>query len=187
MRLPLVALFSIFALAPLPLGGNRDWAWLILSAACFLLIVIWCIQYLRGWVAVSAVIERLPCRASIGLFLCAIVWQGLQALPLPVDLLDKLPTPAALIYRQTYAVISPEAAPEWLAISVDAGITAKMALRSGSYFCLFLLLFLLIDSRKRLLLFCYLLLLSGLFQALYGSLMVLSGMEYLLGVKKNIT
>jgi putative inorganic carbon (HCO3(-)) transporter len=185
LHLPLVALFGVYALAPLPLGSNRDWAWLILSAACFLLIAIWCLQYLRDRVTVTAVIARPSCRASIGFFLCAILWQGLQALPLPVDWLDILPTPAAQLYQQAYAVTAPQAAPELIATSVDAGITAKIALRSASYFCLFLLLLLLIDSRKRLLLFCYLLLISGLFQALYGSLMTLSGMEYLLGVKKE--
>jgi O-antigen ligase len=183
--LPLAGLFSVYMLAPLPLGGNRDWAWLILAAIIFLLIAIWCLQYLRNQVSLSAVFTMRLCRASIGFFLCAVVWQGLQALPVPVDWLGKIPTPSAQLYRQTYAVIAPQALPEQGAISVDAGVTAKIALRSVSYFCLFMLLLLVINSRKRLLLFCYLLLLSGLFQALYGSLMALSGMENLLGVKKE--
>jgi putative inorganic carbon (HCO3(-)) transporter len=185
LRLPFAGLFSVYLLAPLAIGSNRDWAWLILAAIIFLLIAIWCLQYLRDRVTVSAVIAAPLCRASIGFFLCAAAWQGLQALPVPVDWLDKLPTPATQLYRQAYAVTAPQVAPESTAISVDAGTTAKIALRSASYFCLFILLFLLINSRKRLLLFCYLLLLSGLFQALYGSLMTLSGMEYLLGVKKD--
>ncbi len=184
LRLPLAGLFSIYVLAPLPIGSDLDWAWLILAAVCFLLVSIWCLQYLRDRVTLTAVIAAPLCRASIGFFLCAVAWQGLQALPLPIDWLDKLPAPTAQLYRQTYAVIAPQAAPERAAISVDASVTAKMALRSGFYFCLFMLLLLLIDSRKRLMLFCYLLLVSGLFQAVYGSLMTLSGMEYLLGVKK---
>lgn len=184
LRLPLAGLFSVYVLAPLPVGSNLDWAWLILAAIIFLLIAIWCLQYLRNQVTVTSVIASPLCRASIVFFLCALLWQGLQALPIPVDWLDKLPSPAAQLYRQTYAVIAPQAAPEWAAISVDASVTAKMALRSVSYFSLFMLLLLLIGSRKRLLLFCYVLLVSGLFQALYGSLMTLSGMEYLLGVKK---
>ncbi|MDD5461446.1 MAG: O-antigen ligase family protein [Methylococcales bacterium] len=184
LRLPLAGLFGVYLLAPLPIGSNLDWAWLILAAICFLLIAVWCLQYLRDQAALSAVIATPLCRASIGFFLCVVAWQGLQALPIPIDWLDKLPTPAAQLYRQTYSVIAPQAAEEWAAISVDSSITAKMALLSLFYFCLFMLLLLLINSRKRLLLFCYLLLLSGLFQASYGSLMTLSGMEYLLGVKK---
>jgi O-antigen ligase len=133
----------------------------------------------------SVVFTKPICWVSIIFFACAVLWQWLQVLPLPLYWLDKIPTPSSQLYQQAYKLIASQSAPEWASISVDTSVTIKMALLSTAYFCLFLLLLLLIDSRKKLLLFCYLLLISGLFQAMYGSLMTLSGMEYLLGIKKK--
>ena len=104
--------------------------------------------------------------------------------PLPFVWLAQLPVPTAALYSQAAAVISPQASLQSIPLSVDSSITSAIALRSAAYFCLYLLLLLVIDSRSRLRMLCYVIVLSGLFQAVYGSFMTLSGIEYLLGVKK---
>ncbi|MGR9037896.1 MAG: O-antigen ligase family protein, partial [Gammaproteobacteria bacterium] len=117
-------------------------------------------------------------------FLIAVVWVGIQAWPLPFAPLENLSFQSAALYNRSVAVVAPQSPPSAASISVDAGVTREAWLKSAAYFCFYLLLLLLIDSRSRLRILCYVIVLSGLFQAVYGSLMTLSGLEYLFGIKK---
>jgi O-antigen ligase len=106
-------------------------------------------------------------------------------MPLPFGWVAWFSQRSALFYSQAAAVVTPKAVPGVVSLSVDAGVSGMMALKSAAYFCLYLLLLLSIDSRGRLRMLCYVIVCSGLFQSVYGSFMTLSGFEYLLGVKKT--
>ncbi len=72
-----------------------------------------------------------------------------------------------------------------LNITIDVNSTLQESLLGLAFVCLFSLTTLLIRSRRRVKLLCYVLIGSGLFQAVYGSMMKLTGIEYLFFVPKE--
>ena len=180
-----IGLIVIYLFAPLALGSNRDWAWMLDGAGCFLLLIMAGILFLFNKIRISPACLSSAGRLSLGFFLLAVLWQWIQTIYIPFDVLSFADLPSKPLYSEAYTIVNhKELSGQW-AISVDTGISRKIALRSTYYGCLFILLLMLIDTRKRLLIFCYVLLFSGLFQAVFGSAMVLSGMEYLLGQQKT--
>lgn len=177
--------FCVIALSPLPLGANRPWAWSIIAGICFLSITAWIAFYLRGKARLPPSTRTISVRLAGGLFLCATVWEVLQSCSFPASWLAQLPVPTSTLYINAANIIPPQIRPETIPLSIDSSITDSIALRSAGYFCFYLLLLLLIDSRNRLRKLCYIIVASGLFQAVYGSFMALSGIEYLLGIKKE--
>ena len=158
-------LFALFVFSPLLNGAVRNWVWFVNSGLCFLMMAAWCLHYMKGKTHISACLHTVPARFAAGLFFCATVWGLLQALPLPFAWLAKLPVPTAVLYSQAAVVISPQTSLQNIPLSVDSSITSEIALRGAAYFCLYLLLLLVIDTRSRLRMLCYIIVLSGLFQA----------------------
>lgn len=82
-------------------------------------------------------------------------------------------------------------APLWAAfqllqdISIDPANTLQSSLLGFALAGLFSLTVLMVRSKRRIKLLCYVLVGSGLFQALYGSMMTLTGIEYLFFVPKE--
>jgi len=73
-----------------------------------------------------------------------------------------------------------------LTLSVDPHATRDFWFRTLAYGCMFCLTLLLVDTRQRLELLLKTLVISGTVQALYGSIMLLSGLEYGFFVKKYV-
>lgn len=70
-------------------------------------------------------------------------------------------------------------------ITIDPASTLQEALLGFALVGLFALTTLLVRSKRRIKLLCYTLIGSGLFQAVYGSMMTLTGIEYLFFVPKD--
>lgn len=121
--------------------------------------------------------------AAILLFLEA-VWVFIQSLPLPFSWLAYWSPKAFEFYSQAYKAISLPLANTG-ALSLDSGTSLAFGFLALAYACFFLLMLLLINSRRRLYIFCMAIVLSGVFQAVFGGFMTLSGMEYLLFMKKQ--
>jgi hypothetical protein len=49
------AYLALLVLAPIPLGGNRPWAWALLELWVFILAIVWLFGYLRGKHRINAV------------------------------------------------------------------------------------------------------------------------------------
>jgi putative inorganic carbon (hco3(-)) transporter len=175
----------VLALSPLPLGANRPWAWLIISGICFLILFAWGLFYLRGIVSTPRSFQTSSARLAIGLFFCSTLWGAAQYMSVSAPWLINLPIPTSGLYFKAADIILPNINPDAIPLTIDSSITAGITLRSVAYFCFYLLLLLLIDSRSRLRKLCYVIVVSGLIQAVYGSFMALSGIEYLLGIKKE--
>ncbi len=79
-RLAFGGLVALVALAPLPLGGNRPWAWSVLSLAVGLLLIVWALAVLRDGRALGAPWPRVRLLA-LGFALLA-AWIAFQALPI---------------------------------------------------------------------------------------------------------
>jgi|AMFO01.1.fsa_nt_gi O-antigen ligase len=172
------AFLALVAWLPLPLGSNRPWAEATSDTWCFLLVGLTLAWHLRHG-------ARLPesmraARPVFILLLLYIAWLGLQMLPLSIGMLQWLSPHAAAIR------LAADAGTLFAPITLDAHATAAMLVRSCYLVGLFGLTLYLIDSRRKLKWLVYTVLLSALFQALYGSFMILTGIEYSFFISKYV-
>lgn len=152
---------------PLPLGSNRVWAWSIMEIWVLALSLLWLTQYLRGRVTVNQVFLRAWPVTSCLVLVC--LWMQFQLIPLPADLLKFLSPAAFEIHTATNTEFT---------LSLNLYSTRFSVLHTLSYILIFSLTLLVINDRRRLVLLAQILVISGVFQATYGSLMTLSGAEY---------
>jgi len=181
-----VGFMGAFIVSPLPLGGNRGWAFLALSAVFLILLAgHLLVQWHRALIAPTK--KQTP-SIHLGKFLLifAAFWMWVQAtLELPASWLATL-SPATLeIYTSALNVLQPGHAENAFPISLEPGKTLDRAMLTLGCFAMVCLMIGLINSRKRLVQFCYMLVLTGVFQAFYGAMMTLTGVEYLLLVPKD--
>ena len=165
-RFLFIGLLALFIWAPLPLGSNRPWAWSLMEVWVYVLAIVWLLMYMLRKVSLTLVFYE--ARPMVYLFGFWLLWILFQITPLPIALVQKL-SPAA---AAQYAVLP--IPPHWITISVEPHATQSGFLKSFAYVLTFCLTLLLVNTRQRLKLLAYALILSGLFQATYGSLMTLS-------------
>jgi O-antigen ligase len=140
---------------PLPLGSNRVWAASLFTCVSVILLSLWCVQYLRN--RVTTPITFTKAWPLLGLFIASALWVTWQGL-------------------------------SWQGIggfSLDSSATRQQATLSWGLISFLALALLLLNSQTRLRWTVYTLVISGTFQAVYGSLMTLSGAEYLFFVPKD--
>lgn len=175
-----ISLLLLIIWLPLPLGSNRPWAWAIMEVWILSLSLFWLWKYFRGQVELTPVF--LKAKWIVIAWMVWLSYLGLQCLPLPYAVVQQLSPKAA--YFHTLSVIAntvgltENSFSQRVTLSVDPHLTAVALLKSISYVLLFILILLLITQRRRLQWIAYTLVFSGLFQAIYGSLMTLSGLEY---------
>lgn len=165
---PLYYLFlGLLFWMPLPLGSNRWWALSLFELWALGLALGWLALYWRGRVELNPVFTRaLPAVALLG---CAAFWVVLQGSTLPAGVVAALSPAAAVVQGQTDAHAS---------LSLNVHATRGAAVETLCLLLVFCLTLLLVDSRRRLRQLAALLVISGVCQAAYGSLMTLSGLEY---------
>ncbi|TGO03307.1 hypothetical protein PN36_09185 [Candidatus Thiomargarita nelsonii] len=156
---------------PLPLGSNRPWAWAIMEVWIFSLFLVWLWGFWQGRFKLTPVFYKAkPIFILFGLWLFYIAF---QCIPLPYFLIEWL-SPEAASMQALWT-----AHPTTATLSVTPHTTAISLLKSISYVLLFVLTLLLVRRAKRLRWLAYTLVLSGLFQAVYGSILTLSGIDSL--------
>jgi O-antigen ligase len=176
-RFLFIGLLALIIWAPLPLGSNRPWAWSLMEIWVNLLAIVWLLMYILQRVNLTLVIYK--ARPIVFLFGLWLVWILFQITPLPVTVVERLSPQAAAHYAML-----PDP-PAWITISVEPHATQTGFLKSLAYALTFCLTLLLVNTRQRVKYLAYALILSGLFQAMYGSLMTLSGLEYGFFIKKT--
>ena len=157
-------LLGLLIWLPIPLGSNRPWAWGLMELVIFSLSLV--CAYLRKdkeWMGLRA--YRLP----IGLWLAFLAFATIQVIPLPASVVAFL-SPMSYEIQWGYGV-------EQLHLSLDVGQSQINLLKSMSYFCLLIVVLILVNNEKRLRLILLTLLASGAIQALYGTLEILSGTD----------
>ena len=177
------ALIGLYLAAPLPLGGNRAWAWLALAGCGFLLSAAWAYAWMSGRMPLSPALRGRPARAAVGLLLVVAAWMFCQTLPLPPAWVAALSPQTFKLYQAARAVVPPDGLP--MPLSVDREATLAAGLRSLFFITVFLLLLQCLDSRRRVKMFCLAMVLSGFLQAVHGSFMALSGVDYLFFLGKH--
>jgi putative inorganic carbon (hco3(-)) transporter len=172
-----IGFLILIAWVPLPFGSKYAWAWPLLEIWVYVLSSAWLLALICNKVNFTG--PFLKARPVIFIFILWLLWILFQITPLPAGWVSVLSPQAAALYAGT-----PTAPHDWLTLSVDVFATKQGLLKSLAYVLVFCLALLLVRSRRRVRLFAYVLILSGLFQAVYGSLMTLSGLEYSFFVEK---
>lgn len=165
------AYLALLVALPLPLGGNHAWAWALTGGWICVLALAWIGLWVAGRVVVGAALYR--ARGVVGLLALFVVWSLVQLTPLPGTWLAVI-TPTAWL----------QVGPELSSIAVDAYRGSEKLLQSITLLCLFCLGLLLIRHQGRVRAVLIALVIGGVFQAAYGGLMTLSGLEYGFFVKK---
>jgi hypothetical protein len=164
MNITFISLLILIVWLPLPYGSNQAWAWALMEIGIFSLALLWLWQYRQGSLQLTPVFYK-----AIPILVIWLVWLiyiTFQLIPLPYSWLQWLSPQAAEVHTTLTT------------LSVVPHSTAVGLLKSLSYVLLFTLTLLIVNSRSRLRWIALALVLSGLFQALFGSLMTLSGLEY---------
>ncbi|MFV8819131.1 O-antigen ligase family protein [Haliea sp. E17] len=157
---------ALLVWAPLPFASYRPWAAALLTLLAGLLFAGWLLLYCAGGARVNPGVWRYA-RLPLALLLLVQAWVLLQTVPLPRALVQWLSP-------QAYAWHIREG---WLTLSLDPSATRAYLLRGLTFTVCFFLTLALVNSRERLKLLLQVLVFSGTFQAAYGTLMVLSGLE----------
>jgi O-antigen ligase len=165
-------LLALLAWLPLPWGSHSSWAISLAGLACFVLLSWWSLLSLRHRVRTPSRLGELG--LPIALWLLWLTWIALQAMPLSAQLLGKL-SPHSLEMHQPVASLMQHPV---YSLSIAPGLTWTKWLESWLYFGIYLLCVLLIRGERRLRLVLTVLLVSGLAQAAYGGMMLMSGAEY---------
>ncbi|MCX2980389.1 O-antigen ligase domain-containing protein [Halieaceae bacterium IMCC14734] len=173
------ALFAAFMLtlvwAPLPFASNRPWATALLAA----LLVLIALAYLLATMSAMLPVARSRwrrCRIPLLLLLPVQIWACIQLIPLPSEWLQWLSPQAALWHLPA----------AYQTLSLDPAATRWFLIESTIVVLGFTLTVALVHSRRRVRLLLATLVFSGTLQAIYGSFMVLSGIEWGFFVEKYV-
>jgi len=164
---------ALLAWMPLPLGSKLPWAIAIAEIWCFILAIAVLFKHFRRR-------QTLPpaFRSATFPLLCLfanLIWLLIQSMHLPIVWVRALSPHAASIY---------EAAGSTASISLDRMTTWNHFVTSAFLVTGFMLAIYLFDSKKKLTWLVYTVLISALFQVLYGAMMILTGMEYSFFISK---
>ncbi|MCK5719275.1 MAG: O-antigen ligase family protein [Thiomargarita sp.] len=162
-----IALLILIIWLPMPLASNRPWAWAIMAIWILILSFIWLKHFYYGRVKFTPVFYH--AKYVLILWSLWLIYIIFQIIPLPYSWVQWIsPKVASLQFF----------IPHTITLSIEPYATSISLLHSICYILLFMLVLLLVNRRKRLRWLAYSLLLSGLFQAIYGSMMTLSNLEY---------
>ena len=150
---------------PIPLGSNRPWAWGIIEVVAFSLLAVHLLLSVKNN---ENVLQKLSAYKYILLpFALVQLWLLLQITPLPSSVLYSLSPNLADIYNYF---------PDGLrTLSLDPSETKVAFYKGLAYLSIMLLSILLVTSEKRVKQLIIVMVLSGTFQAVYGSLQAMSG------------
>jgi putative inorganic carbon (HCO3(-)) transporter len=167
------ALVLFLVWLPLPLGSNRAWSEALLVAVAGSLAVIYLPLQAAGWV--SRPLKLYPNWVPLLLWSLWLGWVALQCWPLSLQQIDRLSPAVSQLYRDS---LPGQAEHLRWPLSVLPDQTYHRGLLSLGYFLLYLLVLGMARDRRRLQLLGSVLVFSALAQAIYGGIMVISGVEY---------
>jgi hypothetical protein len=171
VRAALALFLGLIVWAPWPLGSNRPWAWTILELGIFLSAALWIAGWMRGEVRHYGVLKF--AWPALAIFAAWIAYLSLHWIPLPAAWVQFLSPESAAVHRLA-AQYAPDGGAR-MTISVEPHSSLAFWLKSCAYALAFALTLAFATTRDRARLIAYTVVLSGLLQAVYGSLMHLSG------------
>ncbi len=174
-------LLGLFLWLPLPLGSNRPWALAIMEVWVFGLSIAWLLMYLFNRLSFNRLFFSV--KVPLFCFVLFITFVFLQSISLPLSFVGLISPHTAAIYQDTFSSLN--VSEQLVSISLNPYASFGKVLETVSYFLIFVLVLLLVDTQARLKILVYALIISGVAQAVYGTIMTLSGLEYGFFVKKE--
>jgi O-antigen ligase len=174
-------LFTLFWL-PLSLGANRPWAWALMQMSVFSLGGILLLTH-------KSLLTKLytQYKLMVVVWLVFLTWQLINIVPLPFSLVEAL-RPERVNFLLNDNVQGMESiSSQWLPLSFDVGQSDVIFFKSLAYCFLFFITLTLVNTGKRLRYILIVISAAGVFQAIYGSLEVLSGLQYSLVFKLPVS
>ncbi|MFD3322612.1 O-antigen ligase family protein [Alteromonas macleodii] len=173
-------LFTLFWL-PLSLGANRPWAWALMQMSVFLLGGILLLTH-------KSLLSKLYAqyKVLVIVWLVFLTWQLINIVPLPFSLVEAL-RPERINLLNKDALGMENISLQWLPLSFDVGQSDVIFFKSLAYCFLFFITLTLVNTGKRLRYILIVMSAAGVFQAIYGSLEVLSGLQYSLVFKLPVS
>jgi putative inorganic carbon (HCO3(-)) transporter len=162
---------TLLVWVPIPLGSNRAWSAAVLELWVFLIALAWLAGAIRKDHGVGPLLPR-----ARPILLCLAVWLGyvwLQLLPWPIAILELISPEAARWHHAASLGKAVSAAP----ISLDPYATLDSALKSSAYVVFFVMTLILLRTRDRIRGATYATIVSGVAQALYGTMMSFRSLE----------
>lgn len=135
-------LLALLIWLPWPLGGNRPWAWPVMSSAALILLSFWLLSWLRKPYRLPSAVKN----AKVPLFLMGLwlFYLLLQIVPIPESLLMMMSPSSASAYNGLGL------ASVYSSISVDRASTFSALIKSSTYVALFFLVLVLVKDQRRL-------------------------------------
>ena len=174
-------LFTLFWL-PLSLGANRPWAWSLMQMSVFFLGGILLLTH-------KSLLSKLYAQYKllVIVWLVFLTWQLINIVPLPFSLIEALrPERVNFLLNENIQGIE-SISSQWLPLSFDVGQSDVKFFKSLAYCFLFFITLTLVNTGKRLRYILIVISAAGVFQAVYGSLEVLSGLQYSLVFKLPVS
>lgn len=174
-------LFTLFWL-PLSLGANRPWAWALMQMSVF---------FIGGMLVIirASLLSQLYTRYKLFviLWLAFLGWQLINIAPLPLSLVEVIRPERVSHLLGNGLGFQENITSMWLSLSFDVGQSDVTFFKSLAYCFLFFIALTLINSAERLRYTLIVISAAGVFQAIYGSLEVMSGLKYSLVFKEPVS
>ncbi|OQX36182.1 MAG: hypothetical protein B0D91_09475 [Oceanospirillales bacterium LUC14_002_19_P2] len=167
---------------PLPFGSKPEWAMGILQILVFVLAAFWLVGYAFKAVSLTPGFRKgLPVLASL---LLVAGWLEIQSLSLPASMVKGL-SPVAYQFQVDAANSLGQTLPDAFSLSLDPFASHLHAMLTLAYALLFALALLLVNDQRRLKWLAWVIVVGGGFQAVFGVLSTLSGLEWSFFVDKE--
>lgn len=174
-------LFTLFWL-PLSLGANRPWAWALMQMSFF---------FIGGVLLLinNSLLSKLYAqyKLMVVVWLVFLTWQLINIVPLPFSLVEALRPERVNFLLNENGQGMESISSQWLPLSFDVGQSDVIFFKSLAYSFLFFITLTLVNTGKRLRYILIVISAAGVFQAIYGSLEVLSGLQYSLVFKLPVS
>ncbi len=163
------------------MASIRPWAQTLMEIWVFALSAMWLWFFIHNMTQFTDVFFK--ARALLMLFAGWLILIALQLLPLPLPVLNLISPGAGELYTSLGQLafadqLSQSGVTLTGSLSLDRWATSLAWTRSLAFVLVFTLTLLLVTTRQRLRLLVYVVLYSALFQAIFGSYMTLSGVEW---------
>jgi len=168
-----IALFAGFLAllvwAPIPLGSNRPWAWMVLEVWAYALFAAWTLAWALRRVDVPPALRR---SGPAGIVLAAwLALQVLHVLPLPAAWVTALSPEAARMHALARDL---GAASSTATLSIDPHASLVSLYKSFAYAAIFFLALALVSRRSRILVFARVLVYAAVVHAVYAVMLHLA-------------
>jgi len=157
------ALLALLVWAPIPLGSNRPWAWMVLEVCTFALLAAWLVLWAFRFVELPDAVKRAwPAWIALGLWLAH---QVLHVVPMPPEWIAMLSPESA---RMQSMVGDLGIKPESMTLSIDPHASTVSLLKSIAYCSVFFLTLALVNRRSRIVMFARVLVFAAVVHAVYA-------------------